>query len=168
MAKRKESNYLLWAGVLAAVAVLVGAFKYIMNSIKSGIAINTAPAQGAAYAAQNAQVTQQGTNGSQVRTPKIKSTADTINEEYNAFNQDETKMVRVMNELMNAAEAGACSAYYASAYGRSLKADLESALDGALSTDGILGGVLLGPLSAVLPSGSRFTDIKEVIRKNLY
>ncbi|MDB5230441.1 MAG: hypothetical protein JWN76_1246 [Chitinophagaceae bacterium] len=93
-------------------------------------------------------------NNSTVSTSSIQTVADTVYKEINSFNQNESRIVSLMNSLKNGEEVRICANYYKIQHGTSLRADLEDALDSAWNVFDITGS-------------GQFSALKEYVQINL-
>lgn len=141
--------------IIIAAVIFIGyrLYKYI----REAIAAADAKKKGEQLYQQNNPATQipNPQTGEVARSTQfLTSIADTIKNEVEAFNQDEELIVSKLNELNNGTEVSIVSAYYRAAYSRSLKSDVEKALD---SSWNILGAF----------RNTEWKDLKDYVQKFL-
>lgn len=121
--KKGTTPFYIFYGIIILLAVYI--FKYIRTMILEGKAQLFSKVDGSRNAILN-----NPTDPEKARsTTYIASIVNTIKEQINAFNQDEKMIVDMLNSLLNAQEVSIASQYYKSSTGRSLKVDVQKALD---------------------------------------
>lgn len=114
--------YIFW---ILIIFLGVYIFKYLRNLFLEGKAQLFAGVDGTRNAILN-----NPNDAEQPRTTTfIAAIVNVIKDEINAFNQDEKVIVDQLNFLQNAKEVAIASEYYKKSTGRSLKADVQKALD---------------------------------------
>lgn len=149
--RKKQQNKNVRYGIIAVGLVVLFAFgRKLLNRLNGGLAMLSAKKDGeAVYNNQNTS------DPSAVRLPFVRSVCDSVKNEVESFNQDEANIVRLLNSLSNGQEVAAASAYYQTANGRSLKADVEGALDSAGNPFGWFGGQ------------GHWSNLKDYVKTNL-
>lgn len=139
--------------ILAFIFILIWLFKFVRQKL----ATLTAKKDGEQLYAQNnpAVLQPNPTTGEIVRSQSfLTAIADVVKKEVDAWNQDEELIVKTLNQLNNGTEVSIVSAYYKSAYGRSMKSDVQDALDASWN--------ILGAFRA-----TEWKDLKDHVKKFL-
>lgn len=149
------AKYVKWGLVGVCIVALLAFGKTLLNKFAGGLSLMGSKKTGDKLFEQmnTGAIKPDGT--ANVRLPFIKSVCESIHKEIDAFNQDEANIVKLCNSLSSGQEAATASAYYRTAYGSSLKAELEEALDSDANPWGF--GF----------AKTHYSDIRDVIRKNL-
>lgn len=125
MARKTQTNEYVRYGIIGVVVIaLYSIGKVLLNRFSSGFAFLTSKKDAEKV---NADLTI--VSPTQVRYTFVMGVVESLKGEISAWNQSESNIVQLLNSLANREEVIQASTNYRNAYGVSLKAEVQGALD---------------------------------------
>lgn len=147
---KSNKNQPWYIAIVVVIAAVVLAFgKSLMNSFSGGFAMLSAKKN-----ADKVKADLNPQSSDAVRYTFVTGVVDAIKKNIESWNQDEAAIVEQLNSLANAEEVIYASTYYRTANGKSLKAEVEDALDSGANALGWF-------------RKTHFSDLKDYVKKNL-